>query len=457
MLSAEIQKVCRQAEESSVGVVKGFLKNRFPVQAEGIFGGRSEWGGVNLDSELGDDAAMETWVSGDAPGDWSGSDAERSIDQLLLVEIWTLTNSERARLYQHWHDSAFAELSQQFHDLMQRHSSAKQLYTSLFNESYTQFVDQFHIVGVTTTGLANNSDLLRGLRAKVLICEEAGEVLEAHVLTVLLPSIQHAILIGDHLQLRPRISNLKLSMEYDHAGPKYNLDESLFERLANSHFGDRNMNGGEGERGEGSRFPIAQLDHQRRMHPTISTLVRETLYPHLQDHPDTTSYPEIPGMKRRLFWLDHRNMEDAGDPEEPMQSKTNMWEAKMVTALVRHLCRQGKYKPGEIAVLTPYVGQLRILRDTLEEVVELIIGERDLADLDAPEVEVDGRDSGGRREPPPQGRQQQQQMVGKGKLLDELRMATVDNFQVRELATQLSWATKYPHCLSLRARRQLSL
>jgi hypothetical protein len=438
-LSAEIQKVCRQAEESSVRVVMGFLKKRFSAQAEGIFDGS----GVSLDFELGHDTAMETWVSGDAPGDWSGSNLERSIDELLIVEIWTLTNSERARLYQYWHDSAFAELSQQFHDLMREHSSVKQRYTSLFNESDTQFINQFHIVGVTTTGLANNSDLLRGLQAKVLICEEAGEVLEAHVLTVLLPSIKHAILIGDHLQLRPRISNLKLSMEYDRAGPKYNLDESLFERLANSQFGDWNMNGGEGDRGEWGRFPIAQLDHQRRMHPTISTLVRETLYPRLRDHPDTISYPEIPGMKRRLFWLDHRNTEDAGDPEEPMQSKTNMWEAKMVTALVRHLCRQGKYKPGEIAVLTPYVGQLRILRDMLAEVVELIIGERDLADLEASDAEVVGRDGSNGRERPPQGQPQQQQMVGKGNLLDELRMATVDNFQVRELATQLSSATKY--------------
>jgi hypothetical protein len=174
------------------------------------------------------------------------------------------------------------------------------------------------------------------------------------------------------------------------------------------------------------------------MHPTISILVCETLYPYLQDHPDTTFYPEIPGMKHRLFWLDHCNMEDRGDPEEPMQSKTNMWEAKMVTALVRHLYRQGKYKPGEIAVLTPYVGQLRILRDLLEEEVELIIRESDMADLDNSEVEVDGGNRGGRREPPSQGRQQQQQqVVGKGKLLDELRMATVDNFQVRELATPI--------------------
>lgn len=419
-LSAEIQRVCEEAEESSVRVVKRFLEKRFPVQMDSIFGGRSETSRGNLDSEFGHDTAIETWRSGDAPGDF-GNNLKRTIDQLLLVEIWTLTKLERARLYRYWHDAAFAELSQQFHELTQRHSLAKQVFTSLFNESDAQILDRFQIVGVTTTGLANQSDLLRGLRAKVLICEEAGEVLEAHVLTALLPSIQHAILIGDHLQLRPRISNIRLSMEYDRAGPKYNLDESLFERLANSSFGDCNTSGGE-EGGRG-KFPIAQLDHQRRMHPAISTLIRETLYPRLRDHPDTTLYPEIPGMKRRLFWFDHRKTEDAGDPGEPMQSKTNTWEAKMVTGLVRHLCRQGKYKPGEIAVLTPYVGQLRILRDMLEEVVELIIGERDLADLDASEIGVGGRGSYDKKERPPQ------QMVRKGNLSDELRMATVDNFQ----------------------------
>jgi hypothetical protein len=36
---------------------------------------------------------------------------------------------------------------------------------------------------------------------------------------------------------------------------------------------------------------------------------------------------------------------------------------------VSHLGRQGKYKPGEIAVLTPYVGQLRLLKDKLEKIV----------------------------------------------------------------------------------------
>jgi hypothetical protein len=234
--------VCQQVGEGSMVVVKGFLKKRFPVCAESIFGSKSEGDEDSLNLELGSNDTMETWVSSNAPGDWSDSGIKRSINQLLHVEIWTLTNSERACLYQYWRDSAFAELSQQFHDLMQRHSTEKQLLTSLFHTSDAQLLDQFQVVGVTTVGLANNSELLRGLRAKVLICEEAGEVLESHVLTVLLPSIQHAILIGDHLQLRPRILNLKLSMEYNRNGPKYNLNKSLFERLANSRFRDWNIN-----------------------------------------------------------------------------------------------------------------------------------------------------------------------------------------------------------------------
>ena len=37
--------------------------------------------------------------------------------------------------------------------------------------------------------------------------EEAGQVLEAHVLGSLVPSVEHLILIGDPLQLRPNLNN----------------------------------------------------------------------------------------------------------------------------------------------------------------------------------------------------------------------------------------------------------
>lgn len=40
-----------------------------------------------------------------------------------------------------------------------------------------------------------------------MLVEEAGQVLEAHVLGSLVPSVEHLILIGDPLQLRPTIAN----------------------------------------------------------------------------------------------------------------------------------------------------------------------------------------------------------------------------------------------------------
>ena len=56
-------------------------------------------------------------------------------------------------------------------------------------------------------GAAKLTALLKGIGPKILLVEEAGQVLEAHVLGSLVPSIQHMILIGDPLQLRPTLSN----------------------------------------------------------------------------------------------------------------------------------------------------------------------------------------------------------------------------------------------------------
>ena len=54
--------------------------------------------------------------------------------------------------------------------------------------------------------------------------EEAGEILESHILSALHPELEHLILIGDHKQLRPNPASHDLVR-------KYKLDISLFERL----------------------------------------------------------------------------------------------------------------------------------------------------------------------------------------------------------------------------------
>lgn len=358
---------------------------------------------------------LENWVQGRGVRDGRNvaRGMGRSVDQLLRVDentgttpsIWAMSIPERDRLKAHWEQEIRDSIEQRLRDTVREHSGINDALKQQYREFDKRCLEQAHVIGCTTTGLATNSNLLRSLPSKVLICEEAAEVLEAHILTALLPSVQHAILIGDHLQLRPQVANYHLSMESER-GKQYGLDESLFERLANERFKNS------------EKFPIAQLDTQRRMHPSISTLVRETLYPKLQDHPDTHSHPEVTGMRRKLFWLDHRIMEDAvGDGESA--SKTHSWEVDMVVALVKHLSRQGVYKSNEIAVLTPYLGQLQKLRKKLGSVCDLIVGDKDQEQLDL-EEESDSEES-------PKILVKE---VQKGKLLDAVRVSTVDNFQV---------------------------
>jgi hypothetical protein len=335
---------------------------------------------------------------------------ERSLQDLLVAyDMWRTSMKERQRLKAYWGDLVNEDRGREMREHLSKFTTAEQTLRAQYQEADKRCLEQAHVIGVTTTGLATNSELLRSLPAKVLVCEEAAEVLEAHLITALLPSVEHAILIGDHLQLRAQISKYELSME-SAQGRKYGLDESLFERLANERYG-------------GAKMPLAKLNVQRRMHPSIASLVRNTLYPELRDHEDTKKLPGVTGMKRRLFWLDHKNREDSTAGDGLLQtSKSNEWEADMVVSLVRHLTRQGTYSgKSDIAVITPYLGQLRKLRKKFGGTYDLVISDRDMEEIKKTEHE---------EEEELQSVLKTSQQVKQGRLIDGIRIATVDNFQV---------------------------
>ncbi|CAG8709257.1 11917_t:CDS:2, partial [Racocetra fulgida] len=146
------------------------------------------------------------------------------------------------------------------------------------------------ILGATTSGVAKYRSLILHVAPQVMLVEEAGEILEAHVISSLCPSMQHIILIGDHRQLRPHISTKILSMD-SQIGKAFKLDRSLFERLIN----------------EG--MVPSQIIEQRRMRPEIADLIRP-IYPALMDAINTTKYPKVRGVKHDLFFFDHRNPEE---------------------------------------------------------------------------------------------------------------------------------------------------
>ncbi|OJD16730.1 hypothetical protein ACJ73_08856 [Blastomyces percursus] len=101
-------------------------------------------------------------------------------------------------------------------------------------------------------------------------CEEAGEVLEAHILTTLLLTVEHCILIGDHLQLRPQIQNYELQS----TNPR-------------------------GERDPGTDAPLNHGPHS--IYPVPSS----------KDAEAVMTYRKVVGMKERLYWFQHEELEAA--------------------------------------------------------------------------------------------------------------------------------------------------
>ncbi|UPX11033.1 uncharacterized protein EKO05_0001659 [Ascochyta rabiei] len=328
----------------------------------------------------------------------------------------SLEHFERCILVQHWlaeiRLDAVAELSQTV-------DTANDCYTTLskvHDEADRRVLAGADVIGVTTSGLAKRISVLQHVSSKVIICEEAGEVMEPHMLSALLPTVEHCIQIGDHEQLRPTINNFQdLSLE-SKQGVLHSLDKSQFERLSI------------GERGR-PLMPVAQLEVQRRMRPDVSTLIRETIYPKLIDHPSTTTLPDVIGMRKNVFWLDHDHLED--DKEGSVhhnKSRSNEWEIAMVHALVRHIIRQGAYTSSEIAVLTPYTGQLQKLRAALRKDYEIVLSDRDQEALE--------KDGFGTADPAPQTpnatQNYRRKPLEKKQLSELLRVATVDNFQGEE-------------------------
>ncbi|KAF2229709.1 P-loop containing nucleoside triphosphate hydrolase protein [Viridothelium virens] len=387
----------------SVISIEEYLKVNYPNQYRQLFSDEDEEGFTFVYRK---ENAIDDWLHARHPkttdlGESAG--VTRPLAELLTADVHDMSMTERDILYRYWTSGIVDDLRDQLTTSLLDYRVTSKEHEHVQDDLKLRCLKQAKIIGLTTTGLAKNVSLFRRLRSKVLICEEADEVLEAHLFTALLPSIEQAIFIGDPQQLRPQIQNYELSRE-NYEGEKYSLDLSLFERLIQPQ-----------ESWPG--LPYSVLQTQRRMHPGISHLIRETLYPQLEDAETVVDYPEVPGIRKRLYWLDHSHLE-SGEDEKSTSSHSNDFEVEMVTALVSHLTRQSVYQPNDIAVLTPYLGQLHKLRQSLMCRCEIVVNDRDAQDLDAPGLE----------EPLVQQRSE----TARTTLLNAVRIATVDNFQGEE-------------------------
>lgn len=297
------------------------------------------------------------WISGQDAGIYKG--------RVIHPEVWTIAPAERQSLQTLWASSMVEERVEAVQSIVKRLDDNQATLEGFFNKQNVQILNSKRIIACTTTAAAMHNKLIRAVRPDTVLVEEAGEILECHILTALTSSVKRLVLIGDHKQLRPKINSYELTVE---KGLGYDLNKSLFERLVL----------------EGYRHTTLRKQH--RMHPAISAFPRALTYPDLLDAPNVANRQSINGIQDRVIFVHHEQPEvgdsevvDRRDPTTS-SSKQNDYEARMILKIVMYLSQQG-YKTDKMAVLTPYLGQLRLLRDRLAKENNPVLNDLDAHDL----------------------------------------------------------------------------
>ena len=264
-----------------------------------------------------------------------------------LQSLWSLSPRVRHEYYAFLIQQAIAAKAKDWKRIVDALQTTVALRSHAMDESRLELLRGADVVGFTTTGCALHQNLLRSLRPSILVVEEAAEVLESQLLACMTDSLKQIILIGDHFQLKPKVDTLMYEKHN-----KMNL--SMFERIANC------------------VTPI-RLVEQRRMHPTLSSLIRpfyteqplldheSLLKRYLVDSSGHKHVDSVPGLANRIYLWRH----DKEEEQMPQSlSKINTCEIRMTTNLVAHLLAEG-VNPKSITVITPYLGQFRAIRSAL--------------------------------------------------------------------------------------------
>ncbi|XP_019799428.1 NFX1-type zinc finger-containing protein 1 [Tursiops truncatus] len=250
-----------------------------------------------------------------------------------IQDVWQLDLNSRWQLYRLWLQMYQADTRRKILSYERQYRTSAERMAELRLQEDLHILKDAQVVGMTTTGAAKYRQILQKVEPRIVIVEEAAEVLEAHTIATLSKACQHLILIGDHQQLRPSANVYDLAKNF-------NLEVSLFERLVKVN------------------IPFVRLNYQHRMCPEIARLLTPHIYQDLENHPSVLKYEKIKGVSSNLFFVEHNF------PEQEIQegkSHQNQHEARFVVELCKYfLCQE--YLPSQITILTTYTGQLFCLR-----------------------------------------------------------------------------------------------
>lgn len=305
---------------------------------------------------IGPDYLFEQWRDGKNAGVLQNHPHVRQ-----YRDVWEVPVPARRDRLAEWKKEALKDEVDGIVSIIVQHNERQDERNAVWSRGTVAVMKEKRIIACTTTAAAKYRTDIRAAGPGILLVEEAGEILESHILTAMGSSVKQLILIGDHKQLRPKCNNYDLTVE---KGNGYDLNRSLFERLVL-----RN-------------YPHQTLTLQHRMRTEISSFVRQLTYPELEDAPGTKIRPRIKGLQRNVIFIDHSVSEDGTPKESDIKgtTKTNTYEIRMILAIIKYLGQQG-YGTDKLVILTPYLGQLSLLRKYLSSSHDPVLNDLDSFEL----------------------------------------------------------------------------
>ena len=222
-----------------------------------------------------------------------------------------------------------------------------------------EILNSVDIIATTCTG-AGDADL-KTINFSYILIDEATQAIEPVSLISIAKSCEKLILIGDPKQLAPTLPNTRSSTE--HICP---LEVPRFEALCQTLFHRLH-----------SKIKSFFLEEQHRMHPYIADFPSRVFYSGMLK----TAVLKEDRVPPQVGFLSREKpvvFIDVDSPEfHTASSYKNSREADVVVDVIKQLMKLEKYKLSEIAILTPYTGQVRCLKEKLELIAKVEVSSID--------------------------------------------------------------------------------
>eukprot|EP00731_Ephydatia_muelleri_P030230 Em0021g753a len=266
--------------------------------------------------------------------------------QISCRDVWALCDDDKRKLVVQAVKKGYTVAMECLKGYLKQYKNLHQKFETEQRKLQLDVLRHSKIVGMTTSGAAINQQLLNELQASVVFVEEAAEVLESNLLASLTPSVKHLILIGDHMQLKPKVACNHLK--------NYKFETSLFQRL---------VEGG---------FSHSLLIYQNRMRPEMVRLYahhyreqkRQSNTDTLQSNMEAVkNIAQLSCMATSVFWWDHKELETRSGGGQII----NNHEVKMVVSLCLWILSNSDLGVGDITILTPYRAQMKAIEKALKD------------------------------------------------------------------------------------------